>query len=364
MLFDVLAREAADLIDRSHAEDAVRESERRFRLIANTAPVKLWVSDVDQQWTFVNQRWLNFTGASLETTLGRQWTDSVHPDDVERVRETYANAFDRREPFQIEFHLRRHDGEFRWIASAGVPRFDEDGSFVGFVGSALDITERKRAEDALSFLSQRLIEAQEEERARLARELHDDVNQRLGLLVWQLEGLVMESPALPAPFADQVDRVRKELIELGRDVQALSHRLHPPRLALLGLELSAAALCREVVEQQGTEINFQAEAIPTNLTPRISLCLYRVLQESLQNAIKHSGVRRVDVSLRGRVDEIELTVSDAGTGFDVEDAALKPGLGLTSMQERIKALDGRMSIESKPGHGTTVRASVVLSRLD
>jgi PAS domain S-box-containing protein len=356
MLFDVLAREAADLIDRSRAEDAVRESERRFRLIANTAPVKLWMSDVDQRWTFVNQRWLNFTGRPLEATLGHQWAESVHPDDLARVRETYANAFERRASFQTEYQLRRHDGEFRWIASGGVPRFEADGSFAGFVGSALDITDRKRAEEALSTLSQRLIEAQEGERARLARELHDDINQRLALVIWQLEGLARDAQALPAHVANQIARVREEVVALGCDVQALSHRLHPPRLGLLGLELSAAALCREVVEQQGMEINFRAEAIPKRLSPRISLCFYRVLQEALQNAIKHSGVRRVDVSLCGGGDQIELVIRDAGVGFDAEKAARKTGLGLTSMPERMKALHGQLFIDSTPGCGTSVRA--------
>jgi PAS domain S-box-containing protein len=341
------------------ARETARESEKRFRLIANTAPVMIWMSDVDHKWTFVNQRWLNFTGRALEATLGHHWIDNVHPDDIERVRETYTKAFERRESFQTEYQLRRHDGEFRCIASTGVPRFDLDGSFAGFIGSALDITERKRAEEVLSTLSQRLIDAQEGERTRLARELHDDINQRLGLLVWHLDHLAKESAALPAHLTEQIACVREEVVALGQDVQALSHRLHPARL-VLGLEVSAAALCREVIHQQDMEINFQAEAIPASLSPRLSLCLYRILQEGLQNVIKHSGVRRADVSLCRRVDQIELIVRDAGKGFDVDDAPLKAGLGLTSMQERLKAVDGQMSVDSTPGLGTTIRALVPL----
>jgi PAS domain S-box-containing protein len=341
------------------ARETARESEKRFRLIANTAPVMIWMSDVDHKWTFVNQRWLNFTGRALEATLGHHWIDNVHPDDIERVRETYTKAFERRESFQTEYQLRRHDGEFRCIASTGVSRFDLDGSFAGFIGSALDITERKRAEEVLSTLSQRLIDAQEGERTRLARELHDDINQRLGLLVWHLDHLAKESAALPAHLTEQIACVREEVVALGQDVQALSHRLHPARL-VLGLEVSAAALCREVIHQQDMEINFQAEAIPASLSPRLSLCLYRILQEGLQNVIKHSGVRRADVSLCRRVDQIELIVRDAGKGFDVDDAPLKAGLGLTSMQERLKAVDGQMSVDSTPGLGTTIRALVPL----
>jgi PAS domain S-box-containing protein len=360
-LFDVLARQAADLIERTRAADAICESETRFRLIADTAPVTIWMSDVDQQCTYVNQRWLTFTGRPLEATLGRQWMEAIHPDDIQRVRATFARAFERREPYQAEYRLRRHDGEFRWIVGAGVPRFDADGSFAGFIGSALDITERKIAEGALSVMSQRLIEAQEGERARMARELHDDIDQRLGLLVWHLDGLLRDPEALPGHLTAQIELVREELVALGRDVQSLSHRLHPSRLALLGLEVCAAALCREMIEQHALELYFKAENIPRGLSPRISLCLYRVLQEALQNAIKHSGVCQVDVSLRGGVDHIELLVRDTGAGFDAEEAARKAGLGLTSMQERMRAVDGQLSIDSRPGRGTIIRARVAYS---
>ncbi len=177
--FDVLARFAADLIERTLAEEALRQSEERFRLIADTAPVMIWMSGTQKEIAYLNQTWLDFTGRPLDAMLGQVRADVVHPDDAERCREVYAKAFDQREPFQMEHRIHRQDGEYRWVVTAGVPRYEVDRSFLGYIGTCVDITERKLAEEALSTVSQKLIEAHEEERARIARELHDDINQRL-----------------------------------------------------------------------------------------------------------------------------------------------------------------------------------------
>ena len=161
--FDVLARQAADLIERTLAEEALRESEERFRLIANTAPVMIWMSGAEKQITYLNQTWLDYTGRPLDAALGHDRAEVLHPDEAERCREVYEKAFEQREPFQMEHRLRRHDGEYRWVVTAGVPRYNVDGSFAGYIGTAVDITERKLAEEALSTVSQKLIEAHEEE---------------------------------------------------------------------------------------------------------------------------------------------------------------------------------------------------------
>ncbi|HEU5254368.1 MAG TPA: PAS domain S-box protein [Vicinamibacterales bacterium] len=155
---------------RREAERAVRESEERFRLMANAAPVLIWMADVDKRCTYFNQGWLEFTGRLLEAELGNGWVEGVHHDDVEKCLATYTKAFDRREPFQMEYRLRRHDGEYRWIYDQAVPRFNADISFAGYIGSCIDVTESKLSAQALSTMNQRLIEAHEEERARLARE--------------------------------------------------------------------------------------------------------------------------------------------------------------------------------------------------
>ena len=221
----------------------------------------------------------------------------LHPDDVERCREVYVKAFEQREPFQMEHRLRRHDGEYRWVVSAGVPRYNVDGSFAGYIGTAVDITERKLAEEALSTVSQKLIEAHEEERTRIARELHDDINQRLAVLSVRLDYLKQSAPASAADFEQEIAAVSQQITDLVSDVQALSHRLHPPRLELLGLEAAATAFCEELSNRHGVTIDVHVENIPKALPPEIALCLYRVLQEALQNVVKHSESPHTHVSL-------------------------------------------------------------------
>jgi signal transduction histidine kinase len=153
----------------------------------------------------------------------------------------------------------------------------------------------------------------------------------------------------------------RQVSELANDVQALSHRLHSSKLDYLGLGAAAASLCREVCNRQRVEVNFHSHGVPQKLPHDISLCLYRVLQEALQNAIKHSDSRKLEVSLTFISNEIQLTVRDSGIGFDSEEALKGNGLGLTSMRERLKLVDGNVSIESRRGVGTVVRASVPIS---
>jgi PAS domain S-box-containing protein len=360
-MFDVLARQAADLIERARAEEAVRESEERFRLIANAAPGVIWMSDASQQCTYVNQTWLDLTGQSFEAALGIGWVGAVHVQDGVRCWDIYTRAFERRESFPIECRLRHRSGGYRWMVGTSVPRYSGDGSFAGYIGSAIDVTERRRAEEALATIEQRLIDAQEVERIRIARDLHDDVTQRLALLSIGLDSLAKAAPASAAERRSGIEEARDEVVNLARDVQALSRCLHPGRLEHLGIAAAAAALCGDLSTQHGVEIAFTAEGIPDDLSRRIALCLYRVLQEALQNAIKHSGSARFEVSLRGGSDQIALMIRDRGIGFDAA-AVRGQGLGLISMQERLKVVHGYLTIRSLPQHGTTIHANVPLTR--
>jgi PAS domain S-box-containing protein len=351
---------ARNITERKRAEELLYESEERFRVITNAAPVMIWMSGTDKLCTFFNQPWLEFTGRSLQAELGNGWAEGVHPEDFDGCLRTYTSAFDRHDSFEMEYRLRRHDGEYRWVSALGVPTFKADSSFAGYIGSCADITERKLAQEALSGMSRKLIEAQEQERTWIARELHDDINQRIALLAVNLERLKGDLPASAAEVGHSLDEVGEQVSGLGSDIQALSHRLHSSKLEYLGIAAAASSFCREISETQGVRIDFHAEGVPKKLPQEIALCFFRVLQEAVQNALKHSGSRDLEVWLRGAPNEIELAVSDSGIGFDPEEAITGRGLGLTSMKERLKLVHGELFVESQPQRGTIIRATVPL----
>jgi len=345
-----------------HQEAAlvVRESEERFRLVANSAPVMIWMSGTDKLCTYFNKRWLDFSGRSLEQELGNGWTEAVHPDDLRRCVATYTQSFDRREDFEMEYRLRRHDGQYRWIFDVGAPRLNPDRTFAGYIGSCLDITDRKLAEEALAGVGARLIEAHEQERTWLARELHDDIVQRVALISAELGRCDERAADAITGVHDHIRQTLHSLSDLGNDIQALSHRLHSSKLEYLGLVSATQSFCCELSEQRNVRIEFKHSDIPAAVPKEISLCLFRVLQEALQNAVKHSGAQEFAVEILGSRDGIRLMVSDPGTGFDWRDAVNRRGLGLISMRERVRLVNGEFSIQSKPGHGTTIVARVPL----
>ena len=349
----------ADITDAKRAEAARRESEDRFRLVANTAPVMIWMSATDKLCNYFNQPWLDFTGRSIEAELGNGWTEMVHPDDFQACLDTYQRAFDRHETFQMEYRLRRHDGEYRWLVDIGVPRLNPDGSFAGYIGSCIDVTDRKLAEEALATVGRRLIEAHEEERTWIGRELHDDINQRLALLAVELDQWKKES-SRDVLLLDRFQHAQQRISEIAMDVQALSHRLHSSKLDYLGLAVAAKSFCRELSEKAKVEIAFSHAEVPSTLPKEVSLCLFRVMQEALQNAVKYSGVQTFKVDLRGTQDSVELTIADSGRGFEEHDALSRQGLGLISMRERIQIVHGELKVQSKPGSGTTIYALVPL----
>jgi len=571
--------------------------------IADTAPVLIWISGTNSVCTYFNQTWLNFTGRSLQEELRSGWLTGLHPDDAKSCLEGYAQSFARREKFRREYRLRRYDGQYRWIIDIGIPRFGEDHSFEGYVGIAVDITEkksaeealrlseerlrlaqqvahigtfdrnvrtgqvtcsaelealyglppgsfegttidyfmslihrddratvaylvdralrtgepmqgewrvvwpdksihwiaghwqvlmdesdeplrmvgvnidvtdrrlaeeklreyeravegsddmivvvdreyhylianrqylkmwnttrervlghfvyelvdpqifestikpkldecfqgkvvryetkcvypelgerelfisyypiegpnrtdrvacilqdttdRKRAEEAIAGLSRKLIEAQEQERSRIGRELHDDITQRLAMLSLEL-GQLQDSSSDPA---SRVQQIRKRLIDISEDVQALSHELHSSKLEYLGAVAGIKSWCREFADRQKVQIDFRNDT-SSALSSEVGLSIFRVLQAALHNAIKHGGAKRVEVQFREESGEVHLTVHDGGRGFDVDSAMRGNGSGLISMRERIRLLNGSITIDSKPGTGTTIHVRV------
>ena len=345
-----------EIAQRRRMEIALRESEERFRVMADAAPVLVWTTGRDSRCDYVNRPWLEFTGHTLESELGDGWIDSLHPDDRAATLETYRAAFRARDQFRMEYRLRRHDGIYRWVLDVGAPRYTLDGTFAGYIGSAVDVTEHKTAQRALSNLSQKLLEAQEHERSRVARELHDDIGQRVALLTIDLDRLLQELPGGSHAVRAHVRELGARSADLQRDVQAMSHRLHSSKLELLGLALAVGGLCRELSEQHQVDIDFSSHDVPEQLPPALSLSLFRIVQEALTNAVKHAGVRQFAVTLIGTSEQIVVTVADAGVGFDPESAMAGRGLGLISMHERVSLIGGELYIDSIPGSGTRVRA--------
>jgi len=349
------------------AEESLRESEQNFRTMADTAPVMVWRTGTDKRCDFFNLPWLIFRGRILEEELGYGWAQGVHPDDYDHCMSTFHSAFDRHEPFRMEYRLQRADGEYRWVLDIGVPRHLPDGTFNGYIGSCLDITERRHAEEALRSseanlrasnaqirdLAGRLITAQEEERSRIARDLHDDISQQAALLT-------MDLSILRDGEGQGADRLASEAVEraigLARSIHDLSHSLHPAKLRTLGLVAALDGLLHEL-PRRDIDISFAHDNIPSVLPPNVTLCLFRIVQEGLQNALKHSRAREVTVNLRGGPDVLTLNISDDGIGFDVDNTG-SDGLGLLSMSERLEAVGGTLEIHSTPGAGTRLNVTV------
>jgi PAS domain S-box-containing protein len=352
-----------DISRRRQAEESLRESEERFRNMADNAPVMIWMSGVDKLCTYFNRQWLIFSGRNIEEELGMGWADGVHPEDCKHCIETYNNAFDRREPFTMEYRLRRADREFRWVLDTGTPRFSPTSEFLGYVGSCIDITERKAAEESLEDLSGQLIRAREDECARIARELHDDVSQRMALMSIALEQLGQGAPETNGNMSKQLKQLMNQAGEVSREIHRIARDLHPSKLVYLGLVAAVKSLCDELHQIHKLKIEFSHDGVPAGLSQEISLCLYRIAQECLNNAIKHSGARDAKVKLLGTGDEIVLRVSDTGLGFDPDSPAIKRGLGLVSMKERLRLVRGNISVESRPSQGTQITASVPLGTL-
>ena len=357
----------ADITKRKLAEEALRESEDKLRLLLDSTSEAIYGIDLEGRCTFCNPACIRALGYERdEEVLGKNMHHLIHHT---RADGTFSPAEECRIYRAFRTGEATHvDDEVLWRAN-GTSFPAEYWShpqrrgqeIVGAVVAFIDITERKVAEAALASVSRRLILAQEQERTRIARELHDDISQRLAMLTIDLEQLKERYSDLPAGLLYYVGQLRDHSSEIATDVQSLSHELHSPKLEYLGIAPAMKAFCREFSDQQNVEAVFDHDEIPGTLPQEISLCLFRVLQESLQNAVKHSGLRHFDVELRYSSDAIDLIVRDSGSGFDVQQSMKTRGLGLISMAERVKLVDGQLSIDSQPNRGTTIHARVPLN---
>jgi signal transduction histidine kinase len=283
--------------------------------------------------------------------LGRSHYDAF-PDLPERYKEIHRRGL-AGETIRADEDRWDREGSTTWSRWEVRPWQTAEGAVGGILIFAEDITRRKQMEEALSDMSRKLIESQEQERARIGRELHDDINQRLAMLSLELEQLQDN----PSEIQPRVKELRRQMAEVSNDVQALSHDLHSSKLEYLGVVAGMKSWCEEFAERQKMVIDFRSD-VSSVLPLAVGLSLFRVLQEALHNAVKHSAVRRIEVQLREDSSEIHLVISDSGRGFDVAAASQGRGLGLTSMRERVRLVNGTISIESKPIGGTTIHVRV------
>jgi PAS domain S-box-containing protein len=305
----------------------------------------LWFGDLQSMFGSLAQEEIR----NVQDFFGR-----ISTDDRPIVEQAIARASLMENAYSSEFRMVRPDGAVRWFAARGQCYRALNGNAAQVFGMAADITERKVAAEALSTVSRRLIEAQEQERTRIARELHDDICQQLAMLTIETERMRVDPSRLSAEVASQIQAIVNRAQGIGKDVHGISHRLHSSRLELLGIGLAAEGFCRELSEQRGVSIDFDCQDVPSGIPADVSLCLFRVLQESLNNAVKYSGVKQFHVQLSGVVDGIRLIVRDSGFGFDPDAAVNCRGLGLVSMRERVALVKGRISIVTKPQDGTEV----------
>jgi PAS domain S-box-containing protein len=355
---------ARDITERKRAEEALRDSEDKLRLLLDSTAEAIYGIDLQGRCTFCNPACLRALGYEpVAELLGKNMHDLIHHTradgtlfPVEECR--IFGAFRTGEGVHVDDEVlwRRNGTSFPAEYWAYPQRKGQE--VVGAVVAFIDITQHKLAVAALANVSRRLIEAQEQERTRIARELHDDIGQRLALLAIKLEQLHLNSPDLPPEVRSHTGELWNLTIGICADIQSLSHELHSSKLQHLGIAAAIRGFCKEFSEQQNVEIDFQTHDLPSPLPPDTSLCFFRVLQEALHNSAKHSGARHFEVRLWGASGEIHLTVSDSGSGFDSEVAKAAQGLGLISMEERLKVLNGTFSIESQPKRGTTIHARV------
>jgi PAS domain S-box-containing protein len=354
---------AVDITDRKEGEVARSVAEARYGQLLESIEAIAWRADpATFQFSFVSRQAEQILGYPVDQWLhdANFWRDHVYPEDRSWVVEACLRDTVQGKDHVLEYRMIAADRRVVWLHDK-VTVLTEHGKPIELVGIMVDITPLKEAEELLRTLGGRLIEAQELERSRIARELHDDINQRLALIAIDLEQFRKQHLHMPSEIRRQCRAVWKMISDISSRISRLCGQLHSSKLEHLGLVPAVRDLCEVMAEQRSIQIRFSARSIPRQLPADLSLCLFRICQESLGNLLKHSGCSRAKVKLVAKPGFVEFTVTDNGRGFD-PDARLGSGLGLISMRERANLLGGQFLLTSAPGSGTTVFTKVPFPR--
>jgi len=352
----------ADITARKHTEEALGRKDAELAEAQHLAKLGSWRWEVATDSVTWSEELYRISGRnpSLPAPSFQDHLKLYTAESWDLLRRAVQEALRSGVAYQLDLEMVRPDGTKRWVFARGETQRDSDGRVVQLHGTVQDITERKAAEEELRYMSGRLIAAHEEERTRIARELHDDLSQRMALLQVCVEQLQHGTTGLSISSRQKLHNIAEIADEASSDIHDLSHRLHPSKLDVLGLVPSLTGLCRELSESHHLEVQFVHDCIPKEIPKDVTLCLFRIAQEALRNVVKHSGATEVNVELSGLGDRMELRVSDSGVGFDPEFEKGKGGLGLLSMSERLRLIGGDLTVESAPSRGTRIRVRAPL----
>jgi PAS domain S-box-containing protein len=351
----VVSKQAA-MEERLRAAGALRESEEKFRSVFRDAGVGMVIVSPEGRFLAANGTFCDCLGYTEEELLAKTVESVTFSEDWPAFAQKLREVLAQERSFQwFQKRCLHKSGRIVYTETNASVIRSREGNPQYLVGQVLDVTKRKEAEEALSGMTRKLVEAQEQDRARIARELHDDINQRLAMLTVDLERLQDD----PSQLKTRIQELRKQTTEISSSVQSISHDLHSSRLEYLGVVAGIKSWCEEFGERQGMQIDCRQD-VRSALSSEIGLGLFRILQEALHNAAKHTEVKYIEVQLLENSGEINLIVKDLGKGFDIESVRKGRGLGLTSMQERVRLLNGTIEIRSKLMAGTTIHVRVPL----